>query len=275
MTDLLLKGIARIRMTTKVIFTLYRRAFRADTKSFPVWYQWTPIRYANLPFKRSARRSLAPFSYDPTTATSIKSSLKDRLRILFTHFAIILSRPITKKKETFVGTDERGLGRVQTAGVEYIALPFPSSKKLTIWSFQVIVVQGRQRNFKKAWCTCRVVVLLTEPTSFWRYRCRRRHRHSFAKCLPDSRRYHRSYVWKEALSCIRFCSGKKAIGYIECEHRWSVDEVKRFIYIGKLSHLQKLLFITSNERLIIQSGRIVKHLAEKSTIHSVKVYWFR
>ena len=116
MTDLLLKGIARIRMTTKVIFTLYRRAFRADTKSFPVWYQWTPIRYANLPFKRSARRSLAPFSYDPTTATSIKSSLKDRLRILFNHFAIILSRPITKKKETFVGTDERGLGRVQTAG---------------------------------------------------------------------------------------------------------------------------------------------------------------
>ena len=46
----------------------------------------------------------------------------------------------------------------------------------------------------------------------------------------------------------------------------------RFMYIGKLSHLQKLLFITSNERLIIQSGRIVKHLAEKSTIHSVKVY---
>ena len=96
-----------------------------------------------------------------------------------------------------------------------------------------------------------------------------------SKCLPDSRRYHRFYLWKEALSCIRFCSGKKAIGYIECEHRWSVDEVKRFIYIGKLSHLQKLLFITSNERLIIQSGRIVKHLAEKSTIHWVKVYWFR
>ena len=275
MTDLLLKGIARIRMTTKAIFTLYRRAFRADTKGYPVWYQWTPFRYATLPFKRSAQRSLASFPYDPTTATSIKSSLKDRLRILFNHFAIILSRSVTKKKETFFWNWWEGAGPSSDSGLEYIALPFPSSKKLTIWSFQVVVVQGRQRNSKKAWCTCRAVVLLTEPTAFWRYRCRRRHRHSFAKCLPDSRRYHRSYVWKEALSCIRFCSGAKAIGCIECEHRWSVDEVKRFIYIGKLSHLQKLLFITSNERLIIQSGRIVKHLAEKSTIHSVKVYWFR
>ena len=101
MTDLLLKGIARIQMTTKAIFTLYRRAFRADTKGYPAWYQWTPFRYAILPFKRSARRSLASFPYDPTTATSIKSSLKDRLRILFNHFAIILSRSVTKKKETF------------------------------------------------------------------------------------------------------------------------------------------------------------------------------
>ena len=33
---------------------------------------------------------------------------------------------------------------------EFIDLPFPFSKKnLKIWSFQVVVVQGRQRNVQK------------------------------------------------------------------------------------------------------------------------------
>ena len=40
--------------------------------------------------------------------------------------------------------------RVQTEMVEFIALPFPSSKKLKIWSFHVVVVQGWQRNVQKA-----------------------------------------------------------------------------------------------------------------------------
>ena len=39
-----------------------------------------------------------------------------------------------------------GHSRVQIEMVELIALPFPSSKKLKIWSFHVVVVQGRQRN---------------------------------------------------------------------------------------------------------------------------------
>ena len=36
--------------------------------------------------------------------------------------------------------------RVQAEMVGFIALRFPSSKKLTIWSFHVVVVQERQRN---------------------------------------------------------------------------------------------------------------------------------
>ena len=39
-----------------------------------------------------------------------------------------------------------GRAGVQTEIVEFIALPFPSSKNLKIWSFHVVVVRGRQRN---------------------------------------------------------------------------------------------------------------------------------
>ena len=37
----------------------------------------------------------------------------------------------------------RGRTRVETEIVEIIALPFPSSTKLKIWSFHVVVVEGR------------------------------------------------------------------------------------------------------------------------------------
>jgi len=39
----------------------------------------------------------------------------------------------------------------------------PFSGKLKIWSFHVAVVRGRQWIYKKAWCTCKVVVLLHKP----------------------------------------------------------------------------------------------------------------
>ena len=40
--------------------------------------------------------------------------------------------------------------QVQTEMVEFIALPFPFSSKLKIWSFHVVVVQGRTRNVQKS-----------------------------------------------------------------------------------------------------------------------------
>ena len=40
--------------------------------------------------------------------------------------------------------------RVQKEMLEFIALRFPSSKKLKIWSFHVDVVQERQRNVQKS-----------------------------------------------------------------------------------------------------------------------------
>ena len=40
--------------------------------------------------------------------------------------------------------------RVQREMVEFITLPFSSSKKLKILSFHVVVVQGRQRKVQKS-----------------------------------------------------------------------------------------------------------------------------
>ena len=76
--------------------------------------------------------------------------------------------------------------QVQTEMIQFIALPFPSSKKLTIWSFHVIVVQGRQRNVQRSVITCRVVVFLT-AIAFWRFHCRRRC--SFLRSLISPHRH--------------------------------------------------------------------------------------
>ena len=43
------------------------------------------------------------------TATSVETSLKNRLRILSIYFAIIPSRPVTWKKKIYVAAEERGL----------------------------------------------------------------------------------------------------------------------------------------------------------------------
>ena len=41
------------------------------------------------------------------------------------------------------------LVRVQREMVKFIALPFPFLSQLKIWSFHVVVVEGRQRNVQK------------------------------------------------------------------------------------------------------------------------------
>ena len=40
--------------------------------------------------------------------------------------------------------------RIETEMVEFIALPFPFSSKLKVWSFHVVVVQEQQRNVQKS-----------------------------------------------------------------------------------------------------------------------------
>ena len=56
----------------------------------------------------SARRRSKKGPYDPTTATSMETSLENSLRILLNFFAIISIRPVTYKKGILVGAEERG-----------------------------------------------------------------------------------------------------------------------------------------------------------------------
>ena len=67
--------------------------------------------------------------YDPTTATTMKSSLKNSLRILSNHFAIIAIRPVTWKKEIDVGAEERGPHPSSDRDVRIYRIAFPVLEK--------------------------------------------------------------------------------------------------------------------------------------------------
>ena len=81
----------------------------------------------------------------------MKTSLKDRLRASFqtfsrlSQFALLL-----KRREFWLELKRGGRARVQTEMVEFIALSFPYSSKLKVWSFHIVVVQGQQRNVQKS-----------------------------------------------------------------------------------------------------------------------------
>ena len=72
----------------------------------------------------------------------MKTSLKNRLRILSNHFAII-------EREFMLELKRGGHARVQTEIVEYIALLSRPQKRLKIWSLHVVIVQGRQKQCTK------------------------------------------------------------------------------------------------------------------------------
>ena len=56
---------------------------------------------------------------------------------------------LLKRREFMLELKRGGRAPVQTQRVEFIALPFPSSKQIKIWAFHVVVVQGRLRNVQK------------------------------------------------------------------------------------------------------------------------------
>ena len=62
---------------------------------------------------------------------------------------------LLKRREFMLELKRGGHARVQTKMVELIALLFQSSKKLNIWSFHIVVVQGWQKNVQKNIITCR------------------------------------------------------------------------------------------------------------------------
>ena len=70
----------------------------------------------------------------------IKTSQKNRLRILLNFFARLSQFALLLKRSEFCLEMKKGdRARVQTEMVEFIAVPFPFSSKLKIWSFHVVV----------------------------------------------------------------------------------------------------------------------------------------
>ena len=83
---------------------------------------------------------------------TVKTSLKNRLRILSNYFAISPKSPCYLKEGNLGWSWREGATPdwVQTEMVEFITLPFPFSSKPKIWPFHVVVVQGPQRNVQKS-----------------------------------------------------------------------------------------------------------------------------
>ena len=82
-------------------------------------------------------RYLEKEPYDPTTATTMKTSLKNRIRILSNVFAIIPSHPIISKKRIRLELKRGDRVRLQTEIGKIIALSFSFSRKLKIGLFHV------------------------------------------------------------------------------------------------------------------------------------------
>ena len=59
-------------------------------------------------------------------------------------FALVL-----KRRKFWLELKRRDRAQIQTEMVKFIALPFPFSSKLKIWSFHVVVVLGQQRNVQE------------------------------------------------------------------------------------------------------------------------------
>ena len=81
-------------------------------------------------------------------STPMKTSLKNRLCVLWNFSALIPSHPFTWKLKLKKGDSVRF--QRERERVKFIALPFPSSSQLKIWSVGVVAVQGRQRNVQKS-----------------------------------------------------------------------------------------------------------------------------
>ena len=76
-------------------------------------------------------------NYSTVKLKNIDSSSFQTILRLF-QFAQLL-----KRGEFMLELKRGGQARVRTEMIEFIALPFPSSKKIKIWSFHVVVVLGR------------------------------------------------------------------------------------------------------------------------------------
>ena len=89
----------------------------------------------------------------------MKTSLENRLRILSLFSRLFLGAELLKRRDLGLELKRSYRALVQTDILEFIALPFPFSSKLKIWSFHVIVVHtGRAKKCSKK-CDARAELL--------------------------------------------------------------------------------------------------------------------
>ena len=90
--------------------------------------------------------------------------------------------------------------RVRTQKDTVRSIPFTFERELKIWSFVVVVVQGRQQNWQKSVMrdAYTELLLLFVCFYFWRSRCRRRRRRSFVRSLTN-----KIISWERV--CYQFC----------------------------------------------------------------------
>ena len=80
--------------------------------------------------------------------TSLKSSIDSASFQTIAQLSKVAQ--LLNRREFVLEMKRGGRAQVQTEMGEFIVLPFPSSKKkIKIWSFHVLVVQGGQRNIQK------------------------------------------------------------------------------------------------------------------------------
>ena len=78
---------------------------------------------------------------------SVWEKKTDRFAVYFSFSQVA---QLLKRREFLLVLKRGSRSWVQTEMVKFISLPFPSSKKLKIWSFHVVVVQERQGNLQKS-----------------------------------------------------------------------------------------------------------------------------
>ena len=121
--------------------------------------------------------------YDPTRATPMKTSLKNRLCVPWNFFALIRSHTAVLESRK-VGLELKRGNRfwVLREILKFIALLFPFSSQLKICSFCVVVEQRRLWNLHVQSCCFAQINLL----SFRRSRCRRRSTFVRSQCTANT-----------------------------------------------------------------------------------------
>ena len=119
----------RVAMVTPILIRQSHRILRTYTYFRSSANRDLTIRQRRRPWKHRWKTDFASFK------TSSRLS----------QFALLL-----KRRELWLELKRGDRARVQTEMVEFIALPFPFSSKIKIWSFHVVIVQGQQRNEQKS-----------------------------------------------------------------------------------------------------------------------------